>query len=346
MKFLTRVTCLIILTSGWVAARTWTNQDGVEIEAELVAVDGDKVVLNMEGKEYPVPLASLSEEDQAFAKEEVVRLQEKRQSEARKFMGQELTPGQTHVFDFDLSPENQALAEEGVKGWKGSFAARYSRQWLQDMGQTPKTETIRFFLGVPNNFNPSKRTPVFVQWTTSDIKSHVKGAPVYWNECNRKGWLLVSVEGAPDSKELWTNSVFLAGIKEFFEQLHAKYPGSNEWPVATGGFSGGAKICQWMGGLMQELEGASVVGYWIGGCNEARFDYAIEDLDVSKKAYKKAKAHISSGESDQLVKPHHRARMEDGCDDVNFREVRSEIYAGGHSMNNQQFGEALDWFLE
>lgn len=51
-------------------ARTWTNADGRTIEADLVKVDGKEVVLQKNGKEYRVPLESLSEDDQRFAKEE------------------------------------------------------------------------------------------------------------------------------------------------------------------------------------------------------------------------------------------------------------------------------------
>jgi hypothetical protein len=53
-----------------VSARTWTNSDGRAIEADLVKLDGVEVVLQKDGKEYRVPLESLSEEDQRFAKEE------------------------------------------------------------------------------------------------------------------------------------------------------------------------------------------------------------------------------------------------------------------------------------
>ncbi|MFC7336956.1 hypothetical protein ACFQY0_07185 [Haloferula chungangensis] len=329
-----------------VFGRSWTNTEGRVIEADLIGVKGDKVVLSMKGKEYEIPLASLSEEDQTFAQEEVDRLEKERLESAKKFMGQELVPGQTITFEFPLSPENQELAKNRPKGWKDSFAGRYGGDWIKKLGEPRELSTINVYLGVPKNFDPVKGCPVFVQWTTSDRQSNVAGAKSYWDTCNEKGWMLVSVDGAPDSKALWTNAVFLAGIKEFFEQLHAKYPGSEQWTIATGGFSGGSKICQWMGGLMSGLEGVDVKGYWIGGCNEARFDYAAEDLDVSKKAYRSAKAYISSGESDRLVNKGHRDEVEKGCKEGGFAEVRSEVYSGGHSISQEQFAEALDWFLE
>jgi hypothetical protein len=49
--------------------RSWTNSAGKEIKAELVDVEGEKAVLNMNGQNFPVPIVSLSVEDQAFIKE-------------------------------------------------------------------------------------------------------------------------------------------------------------------------------------------------------------------------------------------------------------------------------------
>lgn len=49
--------------------RTFTNSAGKQIEAELVAVEDEKAVLKLaNGRTAPVPLVSLSEEDQAYAK--------------------------------------------------------------------------------------------------------------------------------------------------------------------------------------------------------------------------------------------------------------------------------------
>ncbi len=51
-------------------ARTFTNQAGKSMEADVVSVAGDKVKLKRaDGKEYELPLSALSEADQAFLKE-------------------------------------------------------------------------------------------------------------------------------------------------------------------------------------------------------------------------------------------------------------------------------------
>ncbi len=53
---------------GFGQARTWTNDSGNQIEAEMRGMEGDVVLLQKDGQVFRVPLASLSEEDQAFAK--------------------------------------------------------------------------------------------------------------------------------------------------------------------------------------------------------------------------------------------------------------------------------------
>ena len=217
--------------------------------------------------------------------------------------------------------------------------------WLKDLADGHEVSEVKFVLGIPEDFDPVKGCPVFVQWTSTDSKSNLRGARNFRDSCRDKGWILVSVDGLPDAAETWSNSVFLAGMKEFFEQLHAAYPSSTEWRVATGGFSGGAKICQWMGGLMNELEGVNVVGYYLGGCNESLFQYGMDDLGVSKKNYSDAKAFISSGDSDELVGDEHRERVEAGCKEAGL-DVRNEVYSGGHRMDRGELEKALDWFLE
>lgn len=53
------------------SARTWTNQAGKTIEADFVSLNGDQLTLKgANGKTYEIPLTSLSEADQTFAKEQ------------------------------------------------------------------------------------------------------------------------------------------------------------------------------------------------------------------------------------------------------------------------------------
>ncbi|MGD7652267.1 MAG: hypothetical protein ACQCXQ_03560, partial [Verrucomicrobiales bacterium] len=63
-----QVVGLFGLMLGWegLSARTWTNTDGKEIEADLVSAGGDSVLLRKDRKEFNYPLAKLSEADRVF----------------------------------------------------------------------------------------------------------------------------------------------------------------------------------------------------------------------------------------------------------------------------------------
>jgi hypothetical protein len=48
---------------------TWTNSEGVEIEADLLGLENDKTLLRLKGKIHRVPLTSLSKDSQAKIQE-------------------------------------------------------------------------------------------------------------------------------------------------------------------------------------------------------------------------------------------------------------------------------------
>lgn len=54
---------------AWAEERSWTNLEGRKILASLVEVAGDKAVLQMGGKNFEVPLASLSPDDRNYIAE-------------------------------------------------------------------------------------------------------------------------------------------------------------------------------------------------------------------------------------------------------------------------------------
>lgn len=64
---------VICLCPSKAEVRTWTNQNGVSITAELISVEGNLVKIRREsdGREFSIPLTTLSEADQTFAKQSV-----------------------------------------------------------------------------------------------------------------------------------------------------------------------------------------------------------------------------------------------------------------------------------
>lgn len=65
---------LVASLTGLAEARTWTQSStGKKIEADFVALEGETVILNVGGRKAQVPLAALSAEDQAYAKQEATK---------------------------------------------------------------------------------------------------------------------------------------------------------------------------------------------------------------------------------------------------------------------------------
>lgn len=59
----------ILAANAWSEIRTWRDTAGRELQAEFVSAEGDTVrIRRQDGKEYDVPLANLSEADQAYVR--------------------------------------------------------------------------------------------------------------------------------------------------------------------------------------------------------------------------------------------------------------------------------------
>lgn len=61
--------CCLSVPLSLAAQREWTDQaTGRKITAEFVSVEGDQVTLSMQGKQFKIPVAKLSPEDQTYLK--------------------------------------------------------------------------------------------------------------------------------------------------------------------------------------------------------------------------------------------------------------------------------------
>ncbi|MFC4992764.1 hypothetical protein [Rubritalea tangerina] len=342
---------LLTLFIASASARPWTNNAGKTIEAEFGGIEGDNVVLLLKKKTYKVPLSSLSEQDQQYAKEQVALAAKAKQEAAEKIRTQGYPFGDTHIkpgelktTTLPLSEANQSLALKGGKGWKESWINNYRGQWLKDMAKGYPISETNTLIGLPPAFDPSQPTTIFIQWASGDSKNNIRGAKAYWNSCKENNWILLSIDSTPDSKSAWSFSAFLASINTALDALHSQWPNAKQWPIVCGGFSGGAKNSQIMAGLLSQYD-HNVKGLFMGGCNETFFELGTQDYNIKKATWRKLKAFESSGTKDHLVDKAWRAKVRKGLKDASLKDFKTKTYDGGHSLHHGQFVEAVKWIL-
>ena len=231
----------------------------------------------------------------------------------------ELTPGVAVKFDAPLSPAQQTLALTGGN---------------------PRVLTAKCVLIVPAGFDPAKSWPIFVA-NAPQGSSAVEGATAFGKPAAEAGWITLAADG-PVPAKLETIQWCVALAEAALDHLEKAWPGVRRWPVASGGFSGGAKRSAYVGAMLME-SGHRVIGLWMGGCNE---DRATDALHWHKPgpAFFAVPIYLSSGLIDPIATPAHHRAVRDSMLASGFKNVRLETYAGTHWMDPEQIAAGLRWF--
>ncbi|MEM7385676.1 MAG: hypothetical protein AAF514_12090 [Verrucomicrobiota bacterium] len=319
--------------------RSWTNEDGKTIQAELLRLEdeGKTAVLNLKGKEYRVPRSRLSAGDQAFLdqwKPEPGSSLSPNGTVAGTvaLAGTPLEAGERVKILLPLDKQERRWAEKGIKG---------------EVGTNDEILQSEFAIAVPPGFNPETLTPVLVVSSTSDGNassvSHMKS---YIETANAEGYLVIAAdwdggkpEGDGDTDGLrW--AVLHAGLREMWKT----WPKSREYPYAAAGFSGGAKRTFKISALLCS-EKLDFRGFFLGGCNQYFGLRGMELAGNGRRLYKKAKVFVSNGESDTISTVAHAKGLMKGCKGL-FDEARLELYEDTHRLHKPHVQAALKWFLE
>ncbi|MGB6221680.1 hypothetical protein [Haloferula sp.] len=320
---------VLFVAQGGLEARDWTSSDGKKIVADFVELDGEVVVLKMRGKEYRVPLAKLSEEDQEFAKSQGAVAEEP--EKAGSLFGEELKPGGTVL-------ATGLLDEDVIKALSGNKL---------------KPTQMKIKLSLPADFDPGKPQKVF--WAVGGINNEgerLKGNIGTFEGRGRtpesKGWIVISADTEHGNPRESTVAE-CKGDKEFhlqvIEEMTKVWPGFKTWKHACGGHSSGAKGTFFRIAQLLKAD-ANVVGGYFSGCNQSMAALAQEETGVRKSAFKGVKGYQSTGDKDNLVDENHIESVGDEMKSAGFREIRSKTFPGGHTTSPEQQAEALDWFLE
>jgi hypothetical protein len=334
MHLFASLVLVLLLVSASLEARTWKSSDGREIDAELVRVDGDVVLLLMGEKEFRVPVERLSDADQEFLK---TAAPSSGGGKARadgaapgSLFGEELVVGKIVTATGELS--------DGVK------------RALSGNGLKPAKMVISVML--PEGFDPTKPQKVF--WGVGGINNEAERLKGNLGVFNRgvktavpKGWVLIGADtehGNPRETTIaeWEGDVEFH--QQVVEEMVRVWPGFKSWQHVCGGFSSGSKASFFRVAQLLKEE-VNVVGAFFGGCNQSLALAANDETRMRKSAFRKTRAWISSGKTDKLVSEGHDKSVEAGIDAAGYRPVRLEKYEGGHSFSTEEFVKALDWFV-
>lgn len=334
--------------------RMWTSASGAQLPAVFVQLAGDNVVLrNRAGERIQIPRAKLSAADQALLEEAFG---------AAAPAGELATPPPAAETGEPAAPSPAATAATAgpapaaglfrvagtdiAPGKKTTFRApldEEAQKILKREGNSAAEAEVG--LWVPADFDPGKPWNILLVSATENSSS-VNSLFMYQASAQESGgWIVLAADGpaAPPKGDttLWRWQMARAGLRA----LEAAWPAARQWPVAAGGYSGGAK----RSGLLAALlcaDDRPVIGMYMGGCNEDMASAGLREYRPSSLVFRRVPIFLSTGDQDAVATVVAANRVRQSMEASGFRHVRSETYAGGHTANADHITAALNWFKE
>ena len=240
------------------------------------------------------------------------------------FAGAAFSPGSTVQANVPLSAQEKSYAGQGGNLVPQSAVA---------------------VLATPANFDPRKSWPVLVPCSTSDFKRQNKDDLVqfYQKVGLAGGWVLLAGDGpqhARNDTAAWRLAMTLAAI----DALHHSFAGSDKWPMACAGFSGGAKGAGSIAPVLAR-NGCRITGLYLTGVNQ---DYLSEGYSRSKPGadFLSTPIYVSAGHDDRIATLEQQYDVVGSIKRTGFKRVRIGTFRGGHEVNDAQTSVALRWFRQ
>src|SRR5213593_2281897 len=241
-----------------------------------------------------------------------------------KFAGVVFSPGSTVKVNVPLSAQEKSLAGQG--------------------GNVVPPNAVAV-LATPANFDPRKSWPVLIVCSTSDFKRQNRDDLVqfYRSVGLTEGWVLLAGDGpqrARNDTAGWRLAMTLAAI----DALHHSFVGSEKWPMACAGFSGGAKGA---GSIAPALarSGCRITGLYLTGVNE---DYLSPGYARAQPGadFLVTPVYVSAGHDDRIATVEQQYDVAGSIKRTGFSRIRIGTFHGGHEVNDAQTSIALRWFRE
>jgi len=235
-----------------------------------------------------------------------------------------------------FSPGSTVRANVPLNAQEKSYAGQ---------GGNPVPQSAVAVLATPANFDPRKTWPVLVPCSTSDFKRQNKDDLVqfYQRVGLAEGWVLLAGDGpqhARNDTAAWRLAMTLAAI----DALHHGFPGSEKWPMACAGFSGGAKGAGSIAPVLAR-NGCRITGLYLTGVNQ---DYVSGGYARSKPGadFLSTPIYVSAGHDDRIATLEQQYDVAGSIKRTGFNRVRIGTFRGGHEVNDAQTSIALRWFRQ
>ena len=247
-----------------------------------------------------------------------------------------------------VATQGATLAGQPVQGGATveiRFPVAKSFQDVAAQSGNPRPEMGRAVLTFPVGFDPARNWPILIVTSTSDFnRTSPMDAEWYRRPALTEGWVLLASD-ATIKPRLDSTQWRLAMLAAALESMRREWPQSAKWPVAFGGFSGGAKRSALLGAMLAKTGAVKTVGFFLSGINEDRLSEAYRDYKPGG-GFLEIPIWQSSGQSDSVAKPQDHDRVKASLQRTGFKRVRLERFAGGHQVNKEEVGRALRWFRE
>lgn len=234
----------------------------------------------------------------------------------------DLVPGQKVVLPVELEKrEIRWIKSSGLSGYEQAEAA----------------------IALPKDFAPGRPYPILITCVTGDrYLTNIEEMDKYWPAAVEAGWVVVT-GWAPPSPQPDTRAYRRAVTVAALRTLQELIPASVDWPLAVGGFSGGAKNAAVTAAYLAQ-EGRSLIGLFMGGCNRDLATYALKKIAPDANAFRQIPLFLSNGEADTVSTLAEAHEVRESLRKSGFASIRLGTYPGGHVLHQAHLHAALDWF--
>ena len=181
--------------------------------------------------------------------------------------------------------------------------------------------------------------------STSDFKRQNRKdlADFYQRVGLAEGWVLLAGDGPQHPRSdtaAWRGAMSLAAI----HALRRTFPGSDKWPIACAGFSGGGKGVGYVAPLLAR-NGCRIIGIYMTGANEDHLSDGYAKIRPGA-GFLNTPIYVSAGRDDRIATVEQQYNVVGSIKRTGFQRIRIGTFHGEHEVNDAQTSIALSWFRQ